>query len=106
MIKNNKDYIDQSLDEIRLLKYINNSCRDCDEKHVLRMHDFFYYKEHLILRDEFATRLRQCFGADARFASEEGAIYQNPRTLLWRMSKPDEPGGWMGEDQLTRHTKV
>jgi serine/threonine protein kinase len=48
IIKNNKDYFDQSLDEIKLLQYIN-ACDPGDEHGVLRLHDFFYYREHLIL---------------------------------------------------------
>jgi len=48
IIKNNKDYFDQSLDEIKLLRYIN-SRGDPDEHHVVRLYEFFYYKEHLFL---------------------------------------------------------
>mmetsp|Transcript_26782 Transcript_26782/g.49194 ORF Transcript_26782/g.49194 Transcript_26782/m.49194 type:complete len:951 (-) Transcript_26782:531-3383(-) len=48
IIKNNKDYFDQSLDEIKLLKYVN--ARDPnDEMAVVRLYDYFYYKEHLFL---------------------------------------------------------
>jgi len=51
IIKNNKDYFDQSLDEIKLLHFINS--RGNPEKfHVLRMIDYFYYKEHLFLVTE------------------------------------------------------
>ncbi|GAB4815019.1 hypothetical protein N2152v2_002065 [Parachlorella kessleri] len=48
IIKNNKDYFDQSLDEIRLLQYIN-SADPADEHGILRLYDFFYFKEHLFL---------------------------------------------------------
>eukprot|EP01062_Namystynia_karyoxenos_P008607 TRINITY_DN1302_c1_g1_i1.p1 TRINITY_DN1302_c1_g1~~TRINITY_DN1302_c1_g1_i1.p1 ORF type:complete len:916 (+),score=293.71 TRINITY_DN1302_c1_g1_i1:139-2886(+) len=48
IIKNNKDFFDQSLDEIKLLQYINASgC--ADENSVLQLYDYFYYKEHLFL---------------------------------------------------------
>mmetsp|Transcript_38797 Transcript_38797/g.84432 ORF Transcript_38797/g.84432 Transcript_38797/m.84432 type:complete len:707 (-) Transcript_38797:296-2416(-) len=48
IIKNNKDFFDQSLDEIKLLKYINRN--DPEDKHnVLRLYDFFYCKEHLFI---------------------------------------------------------
>lgn len=48
MVKNNKDFFDQSLDEIKLLRFVN--ARDpSDEKGVVRMYHFFYYKEHLFL---------------------------------------------------------
>ena len=46
-----KDYFDQSLDEIKLLAYLG-SRGDPDENHVLRMIDFFYYKEHLFIVTE------------------------------------------------------
>merc|ERR1712190_530732 len=44
IIKNEKDFFDQSLDEIKLLKYININ-GDVDEHHVLRLYDYFYHKE-------------------------------------------------------------
>mmetsp|Transcript_23247 Transcript_23247/g.58774 ORF Transcript_23247/g.58774 Transcript_23247/m.58774 type:complete len:850 (+) Transcript_23247:244-2793(+) len=52
IIKNEKDFVDQSLDEIKLLTYIQNCCKSVDEENVLRLLDFFYYKEHLILVTE------------------------------------------------------
>ena len=42
-LQNNKDYFDQSLDEIKLLKYINEADPD-DEHGMLRLFDYFYYK--------------------------------------------------------------
>ncbi|KAK9803910.1 hypothetical protein WJX72_004019 [[Myrmecia] bisecta] len=48
IIKNNKDYFDQSLDEIKLLKYVNDADPE-DEFGMLRLYDYFYYKEHLFL---------------------------------------------------------
>lgn len=48
IIKNNKDYYDQSLDEIKLLKFVN--AEDPNDEHgIVRLYDFFYYKEHLFL---------------------------------------------------------
>lgn len=38
-----QDYFDQSLDEIKLLRYVNNSDPE-DEHHIVRLYDFFYYK--------------------------------------------------------------
>ncbi|EQC32318.1 CMGC/DYRK protein kinase [Saprolegnia diclina VS20] len=52
VIKNNKEYFDQGLDEIRVLEYMRNSVDDIDAVHVLRLLDCFYYKEHLILVTE------------------------------------------------------
>ena len=43
MIKNSKDFFDQSLDEIKLLQYINSN-GDPDHHHVLRLVDYFYCK--------------------------------------------------------------
>jgi len=67
IIKNDKDFFDQSLDEIKLLKYINVN-GDVDDSCVLRLYDYFYHKEHLIivtelLRDnlyEFSKYNREC----------------------------------------------
>jgi len=68
IIKNDKDFLDQSLDEIKLLKIINANADNVDEKHCLRLIDYFYHKEHLIivtelLRDnlyEFSKFNREC----------------------------------------------
>ena len=54
VIKNNKDFLDQSLDEIKLLRYIN-TVGDADEHNVLILYEYFYHKEHLILVTEVGT---------------------------------------------------
>lgn len=43
MIRNNKDFFDQSLGEIKLLRYLN-ALDPHDAHHVLRMRDFFYFR--------------------------------------------------------------
>ncbi|KAJ0570349.1 putative dual-specificity kinase CMGC-DYRK-PRP4 family [Helianthus annuus] len=48
IIKNNKDFFDQSLDEIKLLKFINKHDPG-DKYHLLRLYDYFYYREHLLI---------------------------------------------------------
>ncbi|EPS65392.1 hypothetical protein M569_09384, partial [Genlisea aurea] len=48
IIKNNKDFFDQSLDEIKLLKYVNKH-DPADKYHILRLYDYFYYREHLLI---------------------------------------------------------
>ncbi|MFS7983008.1 putative dual-specificity kinase CMGC-DYRK-PRP4 family [Helianthus anomalus] len=48
IIKNNKDFFDQSLDEIKLLKIINKH-DPSDKYHLLRLYDYFYYREHLLI---------------------------------------------------------
>jgi len=51
IIKNDKDFFDQSLDEIKLLNYINVN-DNVDAQCVLRLYDYFYHKEHLIIVTE------------------------------------------------------
>ncbi|KAG8068362.1 hypothetical protein GUJ93_ZPchr0005g14755 [Zizania palustris] len=41
----------KSLDEIKLLKFVNKYDPD-DEHHILRLYDFFYYQEHLFIVTE------------------------------------------------------
>ncbi|KAL5799618.1 hypothetical protein ACOSQ4_032502 [Xanthoceras sorbifolium] len=48
IIKNDKDFFDQSLDEIKLLKLVNKH-DPADECHVLRLYDYFYHQEHLFI---------------------------------------------------------
>ncbi|KAI5082818.1 hypothetical protein GOP47_0002561 [Adiantum capillus-veneris] len=48
IIKNNKDFFDQSLDEIKLLKFINKH-DPVDKYHILRLYDYFYHREHLFI---------------------------------------------------------
>ncbi|KMZ75473.1 hypothetical protein ZOSMA_114G00700 [Zostera marina] len=48
IIKNNKDFFDQSLDEIKLLRLVNKY-DTADEHHILRLYDYFYHQEHLFL---------------------------------------------------------
>jgi serine/threonine protein kinase len=43
IIKSNKDFFDQSLDEIKLLKYVNKHDPG-DKYHILRLYDYFYYR--------------------------------------------------------------
>jgi len=51
IIENNKDYVDQSIDEIKLLRYININ-GNCDEYNFLKLYDYFYHKEHLFIVTE------------------------------------------------------
>ncbi|KAF2296268.1 hypothetical protein GH714_037175 [Hevea brasiliensis] len=48
IIKNDKDFFDQSLDEIKLLKLVNKH-DPADEHHILRLYDYFYHQEHLVI---------------------------------------------------------
>ena len=51
IIENNKSYFDQSLDEIKVLNFVNSN-GDPDELNFLKAIDYFYYKEHLIIVTE------------------------------------------------------
>jgi hypothetical protein len=51
IIKNNKEYFDQGVDEIRVLEYIDHHCK-VDERHLVRLLDSFYFREHLIIVTE------------------------------------------------------
>ncbi|KAL1217839.1 putative dual specificity protein kinase YAK1 [Cardamine amara subsp. amara] len=48
IIKNDKDFFDQSLDEIKLLKHVNKH-DPADEHNILRLYDYFYHQEHLFI---------------------------------------------------------
>ncbi|KAL1348278.1 hypothetical protein HN51_024252 [Arachis hypogaea] len=51
IIKNDKDFFDQSLDEIKLLKLVNKH-DPADQRHILRLYDYFYHQEHLFIVTE------------------------------------------------------
>ena len=98
IIKNNKDFFDQSLDEIKLLRYgtrlgpsgrrtarlsnhllTRSSSRyrryikrhdELDAHNVLHMHDFFYHKEHLFIVCEL---LRDNLYEFSKFNREEAS---------------------------------
>jgi serine/threonine protein kinase len=51
VIKNTKDFFDQSLDEIKILELLRQTGQ-CNENHILEMKTFFYHREHLIIVTE------------------------------------------------------
>mmetsp|Transcript_15756 Transcript_15756/g.23682 ORF Transcript_15756/g.23682 Transcript_15756/m.23682 type:complete len:717 (-) Transcript_15756:295-2445(-) len=69
VIKNSKDFFDQSLDEIKLLQYIN-SRGDPHKNNVLKLTDFFYCKEHLFIVSELLRENLYEFG---KYIRESGA---------------------------------
>ena len=78
VIKNNKDFLDQSLDEIKLLRYLN-AAGDVDKHHILRLYDYFYFKEHLFISTEL---LRDNLYEFSRYNRESGdTIYFNLRRI-------------------------
>ncbi|KQK10431.1 probable serine/threonine-protein kinase yakA isoform X2 [Brachypodium distachyon] len=73
IIKNDKDFFDQSLDEIKLLKFVNKY-DPSDEHHVLRLYDYFYHQEHLFIVTELLRanlyefqKYNQEFGGEVYF---------------------------------------
>jgi len=51
IIRNNKDFFDQCLDEIKLLKFLKSKGNP-DYYNFLDIYDYFYYKEHLFIVSE------------------------------------------------------
>ena len=51
VIKNTKDFFDQSLDEIKILELLRQTGM-CHEKCIVEMRTFFYHREHLIIVTE------------------------------------------------------
>jgi len=80
IIKNDKDFFDQSLDEIKLLKYLNVN-GNVDEHRILRLYDYFYYKEHLIIVTEL---LRDNLYEFSKFLRDSG---DPPYFTLGRLQK-------------------
>lgn len=81
IIKNDKDFLDQSLDEIKLLKIIGVNCKCVDEKHCLKLIDYFYHKEHLIIVTEL---LRDNLYEFSKFNREYG---EEPYFTLGHLQK-------------------
>ena len=52
IIKNEKDFFDQSLDEIKILSLLSECGSDLDAKNILKIFNFFYVKEHLVIVTE------------------------------------------------------
>ncbi|RLN63220.1 hypothetical protein BBJ29_005778 [Phytophthora kernoviae] len=70
IIKNNKEYFDQGVDEIRVLDYIDQNCK-VDERHLVRLLDYFYFREHLIIVTEL---LRDNLYEFSRLLLQRGVI--------------------------------
>jgi len=78
VIKNSKDFFDQSLDEIKLLQYINSKGNP-HEHNVLQMIDYFYCKEHLFIVSEL---LRENLYEFQKYIRESGGVeYFTPNRL-------------------------
>lgn len=77
VIKNTKDFFDQSLDEIKILELLRQTGK-CHEKHILEMKTFFYHREHLIIVTEL---LRQNLFEFGKFITDtaEKPYFTRPR---------------------------
>ena len=54
IIEGNKTFFDQSIEEIKMIKLISNNF-NLEEKNLLRMFDFFYCREHLVIVTELLS---------------------------------------------------
>ena len=70
IIKNNKDFFDQSLDEVMLLDYLKQHDPD-DSHYVVHIFDYFYHREHLFIVCEVSAR----HAARADFSLGRSVIY-------------------------------
>mmetsp|Transcript_19359 Transcript_19359/g.46461 ORF Transcript_19359/g.46461 Transcript_19359/m.46461 type:complete len:837 (-) Transcript_19359:58-2568(-) len=61
VIKNTKDYFDQSLDEIKILQLLKDTNR-VQENNIVEMKSFFYHREHLVIVTELLRQNLYEFG--------------------------------------------
>ena len=66
VIKNTKDFFDQSLDEIKVLELLRQTGK-CHENNIVEMKTFFYHREHLVIVTEL---LRQNLYEFGKFVAE------------------------------------
>ncbi|KAI5019072.1 hypothetical protein ZWY2020_043960 [Hordeum vulgare] len=118
IIKNDKDFFDQSLDEIKLLKFVNKH-DPADAHHILRLYDFFYYQAiarqclealvylhdlnivHCVLKPENIS----CFLTDNLSVYVQSRSYRAPEIILglpydqridiWSLGLETEDAGYM-----------
>ena len=61
VIRNKKEYFDQSLDEIKILNLLKETGQ-CEKHNIYVMLNYFYYKEHLIIVTELLLQNLYDFG--------------------------------------------
>ncbi|KAK4277824.1 hypothetical protein QN277_015759 [Acacia crassicarpa] len=83
IIKNDKDFFDQSLDEIKLLKLVNKH-DPADRFHILRLYDYFYNQEHLFIVTEL---LRANLYEFQKFNQESGGEAYFTMTRLQHITR-------------------
>ncbi|KAL9181246.1 hypothetical protein ACHAXT_010051 [Thalassiosira profunda] len=72
VIKNTKDYFDQSLDEIKILQLLKDTNR-VQDNNVVEMKTFFYHREHLVIVTELLRQNLYEFGKS--IIESQGAAY-------------------------------
>ena len=83
VIRNKKDYFDQSLDEIRILQLLKDT-NQCEEHNIYEMLDFFYYKEHLVIVTEL---LRQNLYEFGKFLIESQSTLQESEQIFFTLDR-------------------
>ena len=69
MIQNNKDFFDQALDELKLLRYLKANCNPNDH-YLLNFKQVFYHREHLFIEtDLLKDNLLTAFQTNPSFFS-------------------------------------
>ena len=61
VIKNTKDYFDQSIDEIKILRLLKDTGK-IQENNIVEMRSFFYHREHLVIVTELLRQNMYEFG--------------------------------------------
>jgi hypothetical protein len=84
VVKNNKDFVDQSLDEIKLLRYLNEHAKAETESEngadffcILKLREYFYFQEHLFLVTEL-LKDNLCAQRPARLCRRPAAQFTSP----------------------------
>ena len=72
VIKNTKDYFDQSLDEIKILQLLKDTGR-VQENNIVEMTSFFYHREHLVIVTELLRQNLYEFGKS--ILESQGPLY-------------------------------
>jgi Protein kinase domain len=87
IIENNKDYFDQSIDEIKLLRFINCNGNP-DDMNILRIYDYFYHNEHLFIVTELLKdNLYDYYKFNKEKETEEYFTVGRLQKITWQILK-------------------
>lgn len=78
VIKNTKDYFDQSIDEIKILRLLKDTGKVLDNN-IVEMRSFFYHREHLVIVTELLRQNLYEFGKS--ILESRGPAYFTRRRL-------------------------